>query len=78
MCACLPTGIKYEDQNWYKLELPMYKRSPVAALQRLAVLAPLLDNATDAEVCAATTSPAEQHPSSVHVLPPILTLCIQR
>lgn len=68
MCACLPTGVKYEDQNWYKLELPTYKRSPVAALQRLAVLAPLLDNTTDAEVCAALISPAEQQPSLVQVL----------
>ena len=49
---CSRAGVKYEDQGWYKLDVPLVRRAPVAALQQLATLAPLLDNSTGAEVCS--------------------------
>ncbi len=44
-----PAGVKYEEQGWYQLEVPTHKRAPVAALQEVAALAPLL-NASAPEV----------------------------
>ncbi|KAK9826476.1 hypothetical protein WJX81_003204 [Elliptochloris bilobata] len=49
-------GVKYEDQGWYKLEVPMYKRAPVGPLQQLAVLLPLLDDSTGVQPAPGNTT----------------------
>ncbi len=43
-CPAALAGVKYEEQGWYQLEVPTHKRSPVAALQEVATLAPLLNS----------------------------------